>query len=187
MFMHDDPAAPRLIENARILSSTFAPCYAASPPFTARPMEPEMERRIIRPHDRRTQRVRNPDDLHALEVSALGELMLGAAFADGDKAAVEVVTIAEQLKDFVDIDHMPQLLARRLERFDPTSFDVEAACGQLNVSTTEDRLAVLELVARVVGADSMLHPGEVAYLRRVASALGIDPDQLQIEVRGNGR
>jgi uncharacterized tellurite resistance protein B-like protein len=147
-------------------------------------MASDLEKRIIRPHDRQTQRVRGAADHHALEVSALGELMLGAAFADGDKQAVEVVTIAEQLKEFVDIEHMPQLLARRLERFDPKTFDVEEACRQLSASTTEDRLAVLQLVARVVGADSVLHPGEVSYLRRVAQALGIDPDQLQIEVRG---
>jgi uncharacterized tellurite resistance protein B-like protein len=149
-------------------------------------MATELEKRIIRPHDRRTQRVRGQQDPHALEVAALGELMLGAAFADGDKQAVEVVTIAELLKELVDIDRMPELLARRLERFDPKTFDVETACTHLSANTDEERLAVLQLVARVLGADSVLHPGEVTYLRRVAKALGIDPDQLQIEVRGPG-
>ena len=141
-----------------------------------------MEKRITRPQDRPQQRVRSPEDAHAREVSSLGELMLGAAYADGDKGAVEIVTIAEQLKDFIDIDHVPHLLARRMEHFDPETFSVEDACAQLNLSTHEDRMAVLQLVASVVGADHVLHPGEVMYLRRVAVAVGIDPDLLQLHV-----
>ena len=143
-----------------------------------------MEKRIIRPHDRPEQRVRNPEDAHAREVSALGELMLGAAYADGEKGAIEIVTIAEQLKEFIDIDNVPHLLARRMEHFDPKTFDIDAACAQLRLSNQEDRLAVLQLIVGVVGADNLLHPAEVTYLRRVAAAVGLDPDLLQLHVRG---
>lgn len=146
-----------------------------------------MQKRIIRPHDRPELRVRNPEDAHVREVSALGELMLGAAYADGDKGAVEIVAIAEQLKEFIDIDHVPNLLARRMAHFDPNTFAVEAACAQLRLENQDDRLAVLQLIAKVVGADNILHPAEIAYLRRVAVAIGIDPEQLQLDIRPSTR
>jgi uncharacterized tellurite resistance protein B-like protein len=142
-----------------------------------------MERRIIRPHDRPHQRVRVTDEARAREVAALAELMLGAAFADGHKEPVEVVAIAEQLKEFVAVDAMPHLVSKRIERFDPATFDVEAACREIAVQTDEERIAILQLVARVIGAKSGLHPAEEVYLRKVAAGLGIDPDSLQIEVR----
>ena len=144
-----------------------------------------MQKRIIRPHDRPIQRVHNPNDVHAREVAALGELMLGAAWADGDKGAVEVIAVAEQLKDFVDVDRIPNVVARRLERFDAATFDVEAACRELTVTDDEGRLAVLQLIARVIGADAKFHPQEIVYLKRVAAALGIDPNLVQVEVRGH--
>jgi uncharacterized tellurite resistance protein B-like protein len=143
-----------------------------------------MQKRIIRPHDRPVQRVHSPNDPHAREVAALGELMLGAAWADGDKGAIEVIAVAEQLKEFVDVDHIPNVVARRLERFDPASFDVEAACRELTVTDDDGRLAVLQLIARVIGADASFHPQEIVYIKRVAAALGIDPNLVQIQVKG---
>lgn len=142
-----------------------------------------MQKRIVRPQDRPLQRVQNPDDVHAREVAAIGELMLGAAWADGEKGAVEIITVAELLKDFIDVDHIPTLVARRLERFDPKTFDVAAACRELTSTDDSDRLAVLQLVARVIGADSVFHPSEVEYIKRVAVGLGIDPATIQIQVK----
>jgi uncharacterized tellurite resistance protein B-like protein len=142
-----------------------------------------MERRIIRPHDRPQQRVPVTDEARAREVAALGELMLGAAYADGEKAPVEIVAIAEQLKEFVAVEAMPYLVTRRLGNFDPATFEVEAACREIPVQSDDERVAILQVVARVIGAKSSIHPAEEAYLRRVAAGLGIDPSALQIEVR----
>jgi uncharacterized membrane protein YebE (DUF533 family) len=142
-----------------------------------------MERRIIRPHDRPLQRVRVTDEARAREIAALAELMLGAAFADGHKDPVEVVAIAEQLKEFISVDAMPHLISRRIERFDPGCFDIDAACRDIAVTTDEERIAILQLVARVIGSKTGLHPAEEVYLRKVAAGLGLDPASLQIEVR----
>lgn len=142
-----------------------------------------MVRHIIRPHDRPLQRVPVTDEARAREVAALGELMLGAAFADGDKEPVEIVAIAEQLKEFVAVDAMPHLVTRRLGNFDPETFDIGAACREITVQTDEERVAILQVVARVIGTKNHIHPAEEAYLRKVAAGLGIDPNSLQIEVR----
>ncbi len=117
---------------------------------------------------------------HVEELATLGELMMGAAYADGDRAGIEVVAICEQLKDFVESDLLPNAVERRLDHFDLATFDVEAAVARLSFSDDEDRLALLQLVATVVGADSVMEQGEIAYLDRVARAIGLDPDKLSI-------
>lgn len=141
--------------------------------------------RIERPSDRprRKKSIVEPPEVHVRELAALGQLMLGAAWADGDKHAVEIVAIAEQLKHFVDAPELPIYAAQRMEAFDPARFDVEAACAELRFDGDDDRLEVLRLVARVTGADQRMHPREVAYLERVAAAIGLDPKALSISLR----
>jgi len=122
-------------------------------------------------------------EAHVRELAALGELMLGAAYADGVKVAVEVIAIAEQLKEFVAADKLPRHVQARLEAFDPTTFDLAAAVGALSLREDRDRQAVLTLVARVTHSDRHLHPGEERYLRDVATLLGLDPDTIEITVK----
>ncbi len=133
---------------------------------------------------KRSRRVRprevQPTESHVEELAVLGELMMGAAYADGEKAGIEVVAICEQLKEFVEADLLPDEVKRRIDRFDPADFDVEAACARLTFSDQDDRLALLQLVATVVGADSVMHADEVGYLNRIAKAVGLDPDNLSI-------
>jgi len=138
---------------------------------------------IRRPMDqvrRRAGAIAPDQEAHVRELAALGELMLGAAFADGVKVAVEVIAIAEQLKEFVAADDLPRHVADRLEAFDPTTFDIEQAVRHIHVRSDDDRQAVLTLVARVTHSDRHVDPAEVEYLRKVASALGLDPDSIQV-------
>ena len=140
------------------------------------------DKRIIRPHDR-PRRGGGIAESHVAELAAIGELMLGAAWSDGEKCAVEIITIAEQLKDFVEADDLPAFVSRRLEKFDPENFDVEKACESLRLTTYQDRLNVLNLVARVTGADMVVRPEELAYLKRVAAAIGLDPASVKVEFK----
>ena len=148
-------------------------------------------RRVVeraKPSQPRPLRSRTPQPLeaHVEQLALLGEIMMGAAYADGDKAGIEVVAICEQLKEFVEAELLPKAVKRRLDHFDPARFDVEEACEGLAVSDEQDRLAVIRLVATVTGADSVMYEAEVNYLRRVAVALGLNPDQLRISIRRDG-
>ncbi len=143
-----------------------------------------MTQRISRPTDRppRRQVPIGPPEHHVDELSALGELMLGAAWADGDKHPVEVVAIAEMLKEFVGAPNLPAHVIDRFDRFEPNRFDLDTATRRLHAETDADRLAILQLLARVTGADRVLTETELAYLKRVAESLGLDPDLLHVEV-----
>lgn len=141
---------------------------------------------IRRPADQRPRRLGESADAgesHVRELAALGELMLGAAYADGVKVAVEIIAIAEQLKDFVAADHLPRHVQQRLESFDPKTFDPARAVGELRLEDDGDKQAVLTLIARVTHSDRHIHPSEQRYLERVATLMGLDPDSLEIKVR----
>jgi uncharacterized tellurite resistance protein B-like protein len=143
---------------------------------------PDTSGRIQRATDRplRRRKVEGTPEAHVRELGALAELMLGAAWADGSKAAVEVIAIAEQLKEFVETTSLPTHVSRLMDGFDPATFDPASACALLRLDDNDDRLAVISLLARVVGADKVLHPAEQDYLDKVATALGLDPKSLTI-------
>lgn len=140
--------------------------------------------RIQRPGDRprRKKQAVETTEVHVQELGALAELMLAAAWADGTKVAVEIVAIAEQLKDFVETTSLPEHVSQLMDRFDPDTFDIAAAVAKLTLATDDDRMAVLSLLARVVGADRVLHPAEEAYMMRVAGALGLDTSTISIQL-----
>ncbi|MFO0747316.1 MAG: TerB family tellurite resistance protein [Myxococcota bacterium] len=147
---------------------------------------PRAKAAIQRPGDRvrrRAHAVEPDQESHVMELTALGELMLGAAFADGVKVAVETIAIAEQLKEFVAASDLPPYVADRLDRFDPKAFSIEEAVRHIKLRDDDDRQAVLTLVARVTYSDQVMHPAETVYLRRVATALGLDPDTITITVK----
>lgn len=149
--------------------------------------DPDPSRRIQRPSDRplRRRAIVQDAEHHVRELGALAELMLGAAWADGTKLAVEVVAIAEQLKSFVDAPTLPEHVSQLMERFDPKTFDVAQACARLTFSDDNDRVGVLSLLARVSGADRVLHPDEELYLQKVAALIGLDPTTLRIRIEGD--
>jgi uncharacterized tellurite resistance protein B-like protein len=139
---------------------------------------------ITRPSDRprRKKKTVESPEVHVQELAALGQLMLGAAWSDGDKHAVEIVAIAEQLKEFVDSPELPPHVVDCMDNFDPATFDVAVACKGLRFESDADRLGVLKLLARIAGADRYLHPGEMDYLKRFATAAGLDPESIRIEI-----
>lgn len=143
---------------------------------------PPQRRPVVRAQEPR------PLEPHVEELALIGELMMGAAYADGHKVGIEVVAICEQLKEFVEAELLPSAVRRRLDRFDPAAFDVEAACARLSGGDETDRLAIVRLVATVTGADAVMHRDELAYVDRVSRAIGLDPGQIRISVaQGSAR
>jgi uncharacterized tellurite resistance protein B-like protein len=141
--------------------------------------------KITRPSDRPMRRrvpIGEPE-AHVAELAALAELMLAAAWADGDKHPVEIIAIAEMLKEFVGSATLPAHVSATMERFEMKRFDVATAISHIPVEDDEERLAVVQLLARVTGADRVLTQSELAFLKHVAGALGLDPDIVHIEVR----
>ena len=63
-----------------------------------------------------------------------------------------------------------------------SAVDIAGACAKLTLASDDDRMAVLSLLARVVGADRVLHPAEEAYVMRVAAALGLDTSTISIQL-----
>ena len=115
---------------------------------------------------------------HVGQIAVLARILLGAAHADGFYAATEAVVIAEILSRFVDQDPLPPAVQEAMRRFDPTRFDLEAACRRLRITSDHDRIELLDLISRVTDADNVLHAREGVYLRRVASAIGASDAQL---------
>lgn len=115
---------------------------------------------------------------HVAQMAVLARVLLGAAHADGFYAATEAVAIAEILSRFVDQAPLPPAVQESMRRYDPQSFDVEAACHQLRADTERDRVELLDLVSRVIDADNVLHAREGVYLRRVARAIGATDAEL---------
>jgi uncharacterized tellurite resistance protein B-like protein len=118
-----------------------------------------------------------------LELAALAQLMLGAAWCDGEKVAVEIVAIAEQLKEFVEVKSLPTHVSQVMDRFDPATFDPAVVCKDLTIENHADRMAVMKLLARVVSADRIIHPSEEAYLKQVAAEIGLDPTSFTIKLK----
>ncbi len=117
---------------------------------------------------------------HVEQLALVAELMLGAAHADGDYAGVEIVAIGEQLKGFVEAGELPGHVRRRIRIFDPESFDPKEACAALTFHDDHDKFGLLNLIATVTGADQVLHDAEADYIRLVASAIGLDPNELRL-------
>jgi uncharacterized tellurite resistance protein B-like protein len=111
-------------------------------------------------------------ELHVRQMAAIAELLMGAAHADGAVSWPERSTIAQVLTDFLGHRELPTEVDARLKSFDVARFDLEAACRNLSLPTSEDRVALLGLLSRVVDADALLVEGEANYLRRVATAIG---------------
>jgi uncharacterized tellurite resistance protein B-like protein len=115
-----------------------------------------------------------------LEVSQLNwvaDILMGAAHADGSLEGTESEAVLRLLGELIDGEELPSELAGRVERFDPKTFDLQAACDQLKAETVEDRRFLLNLVASVTESDESHDLDESAYIRRVGASLGASPEE----------
>ncbi|MBW2525137.1 MAG: TerB family tellurite resistance protein [Deltaproteobacteria bacterium] len=106
----------------------------------------------------------------------IADLLMGAAFSDDKLEGVEYEAVKKALALAMRVDEIPPVLAARLEWFQPAEFDLGAAVRELALETTADKRQLLELIVLVQEADEVIDLDEDAYLRRVAEAMGLAPE-----------
>ncbi len=117
------------------------------------------------------------DDTGLEELSAIADILMGAAHADGDVDGSEAEEIEQILADLIGADSIPEELHDHLGAFDNASFDLEAVCKQLHLASADDRKALLALIAKVTDADDVHDLGEDSYIKSVAEYIGAEEDE----------
>jgi|GEM_PF-1455099 len=107
------------------------------------------------------------------QLSAIADLMLGVAHADGHFDPQEEAQIREGLDLFGRIDGLSEVVEARMRTFELEGFDLEAAVKAIRFHGTSDRRVLLELVRDVLDADEIRDHRETSYFFAVAEALGM--------------
>ena len=118
-------------------------------------------------------------------VDTITDLLLGAAYADKQLQGGELDAIRSMLVKLLGVKNLPQAQADRITAFNPAKFDITAATAKLRSESAENKRKIIELVASVSDSDEELDMAEDAYLRKVATGLGLsdaDIKDLTIEV-----
>jgi len=111
-------------------------------------------------------------------LESIADLLMGAAHADGTLEGVEAEAVRRILRELLEAE-LPADLASRLESFDASSFDIQEATDKLDISESEDRRWLLNLVSTVVEADESHDLEESAYIKRVGAALGASSSEYE--------
>ena len=107
----------------------------------------------------------------------LCELLLGAAYADGelhDQEKTEVRALMVEMAGEQRIE-----VEACIASFDPTAFDLTATARAFRAGPEAERRRLLLLVAKVSEADDLMHLAEDDYLRALAAALDLPPSALE--------
>ena len=107
-------------------------------------------------------------------IDTITDLLLGAAYADKRLEGDEIDAITKLICKLLGTDGLPDAQAAQLKGFNPAKFDVAAAGSALSSLSGDDKKRVLDLIASVNESDEVIDLDEDAYLRKVASALGVD-------------
>lgn len=109
-------------------------------------------------------------------ILVLADLFLGAVWADDEFSEDEQRAVRTLLAELllVQPDALPEAVEERLRTFDPLKFDVEAAAQDFAADPPMAKRRLLELVGKMVDADGVVDLQEDEYLRRLASALGLE-------------
>ncbi|MEZ4335669.1 MAG: TerB family tellurite resistance protein [Sandaracinaceae bacterium] len=109
-------------------------------------------------------------------ILVLTDLFMGALWADDEFSEDEQKAVRALLADLLLVtpDTLPVDVEDRIVRFDPLSFDLEAAAGDFSADPPMAKRRLLELVGRMVDADGVVDMKEDEYLRRLAGLLGME-------------
>ncbi len=118
-------------------------------------------------------------ELEGAELELIADLLMAAAYADGQLDGIEVKTVLSIVVELLDGGDVPAALIERLNAFDPASFELEAACAGLGLTEREQKRALLGLLARISEADEIHDLDEGAFICQVAEQ--IDADEAIIE------
>lgn len=110
----------------------------------------------------------------------LTDVLMAGAHADEQLDGREVETVEKLLVGLIkDADALPEGLAKRIKEFDVESFNLKRTIYALGDLTTDQRRAVLEMLADLAEADEEIDMAEDEFLREVAEAMGSDPSELE--------
>ncbi|MGH1340454.1 MAG: TerB family tellurite resistance protein [Nannocystales bacterium] len=121
-----------------------------------------------------------PRAYHRLEaamkehIATITDLLLGAAYADKRLEGDELRAITNMVCKLLGVDELPEAQQDQLKAFNPAKFEVSAASSSLASLGEDDKKRVLELVASINESDDVIDFDEDAYLRKVATGLGVD-------------
>jgi uncharacterized membrane protein YebE (DUF533 family) len=113
----------------------------------------------------------------------LCDVLLGAAYADGQLAEAERAELRGLIEDLAG--KLPADVDLRINQFDPKKFDLTAATAPFRGDSEDERRKLLFLVGAVIDADEEVDLAEDDYLRALAKALGLPAsalDGLTVEV-----
>jgi uncharacterized tellurite resistance protein B-like protein len=107
----------------------------------------------------------------------LCELLLGAAYADGEFHKQENVEIRSLLVELAG--EMRVEVEAAIQSFEPNKFDISSVIGVFREDSEEERRKLLLLVSTVINADDEIDLAENEYLKRLASALVLPQSALE--------
>ena len=112
-------------------------------------------------------------------IDTITDLLLGAAYADKRLEGDELSAITKMICKLLSVEDLPEAQNARLSAFNPAKFEVSVASASLSTLPADDKKKLLELVASVNESDDVIDFDEDAYLRKVATGLGVSNDVLE--------
>jgi len=113
------------------------------------------------------------------ELPLVATILLDAAMADGHMDGSEAESIKSVLCETGGLTRLPADVIDALRGYDHDRFDLGDACTALNLDTRHKKRELLGLVGAIVAADGVLDPDEVAWLDRLAVAMGRTESQME--------
>ena len=112
-------------------------------------------------------------------VPVLTDLFMGAVFSTSRASDdAERETVRRTLGELM-MAPLPQEVLERIEQFDPSTFDLTTAAKSFQADPPMAKRRLLELLARVVEADSVFDLEESEYLKRLARLLNMKPSEYE--------
>jgi uncharacterized tellurite resistance protein B-like protein len=107
------------------------------------------------------------------------DLFLGAMYADRRFVDAEKQAVRRLLCDLIVRPSLPPEIEQRIENFDPSRFDLQAAARDFVSDPPMNRRRLLELVAQLCQCDGEIDLEEDEYLHGLAQALGMHPSEYE--------
>jgi exopolysaccharide biosynthesis polyprenyl glycosylphosphotransferase len=109
----------------------------------------------------------------------VADLMLGAAYVDGEYCGKEQETVRGLLLQLLQRDRLPDALEKQLATFDPKRFDLRESAEGFSASSRTEKRRLLELARLVCDADATVTLQEDNYLIGLALALSMVSEDYQ--------
>ena len=109
---------------------------------------------------------------------ALAEILCGAAQIDGELDPDEAVAVDAELKSLLELDALPEALARHVRLFNRNRFDLVDTLTRLRLNDLAHKKALLRSVRAILKADAIMRDVERDYFARLAHTLRLNPSDI---------